>query len=61
MINEGEILMAIKNIRLKTELLANPLYNDAGGSKFWTDIDKKLEEIELSLDKELSYLEKYIY
>lgn len=55
MIQEQEILNEIKAIRKKTELLANPLYNDAGGSSFWSDIDKKLKDIIdlLNKDKEI--------
>lgn len=49
MISECEILKEIQNLRLKTELLANPLYNDAGGSTFWSEIDNKLKEIECTL------------
>lgn len=49
MISEVEILQEIKDIRKKTSLLANPLFNDAGGSSIWSDIDKKLEEIENKL------------
>ena len=49
MISEQEILNEIKDIRKKTSLLANPLFNDAGGSYIWSNIDKKLEEIENKL------------
>lgn len=49
MISEQEILQEIKDIRKKTSLLANPLFNDSGGSSLWNDIDKKLENIENKL------------
>lgn len=52
MINEQEILNEIISIRKKTSLLANPLYNGFCGSHLWGDIDKKLEEIELTLKKD---------
>ena len=52
MIQEQEILNEIQSIRKKTELLANPLYNDAGGSTFWTDIDRQLQDIEHKLLKD---------
>ena len=55
MIREQEILDEIQALRMKTELLANPLYNDAGGSTFWNDIDRQLQDIENKLlkDKEI--------
>ena len=55
MIQEQEILNDIQTIRKKTELLANPLYNDFVGSHFWVDIDKQLQDIETKLlkDKEI--------
>ena len=52
MIQEQEILNEIQTIRKKTELLANPLYNDAGGSTFWNDIDRQLQDIEHKLLKD---------
>ena len=52
MIREQEILDEIINIRKKTELLANPLYNDFCGSHLCGDIDKKLKEIETILIKD---------
>ena len=53
MIKDIEILNEIKEIRDKTELLSNPLYNDAGGSVFWSDIDNKLKKIEEDIEKNL--------
>jgi hypothetical protein len=53
MIKDIEVLNEIKGIRKKTELLANPLYNDAGGSTFWNDIDKRLEQIEKDIENDL--------
>lgn len=52
MIQEREILEEIQKLRKKTELLANPLYNDAGGSTFWKDIDDKLEYIQFTLEED---------
>ena len=51
MISEQEILQEIKNIRKKTSLLANPLFNYSGRSIIWSDIDKKFKEIENKLNK----------
>lgn len=52
MIQEREILEEIQKLRLKTELLANPLYNDFVGSHLWGDIDKQLQDIESKLLKD---------
>lgn len=52
MIKDQEILGEIKNLRKKTQLLANPLYNDSGGSKLYSEIDSKLKSIEESLIKD---------
>lgn len=52
MINEIEILKDIQDLRKKTELLANPLYNDSGGSILWSDIDNQLKDIEIKLLKD---------
>ena len=53
MIRDIEILKDIKKIRKKTELLANPLYNDFCGSHFWIDIDDKLAQIENDIETNL--------
>ena len=53
MIRDIEILNEIITIRKKTELLANPLYNDFCGSHFWGDIDKRLEKIEKYIENNL--------
>ena len=53
MIQEQEILDEIQTLRKKTELLANPLYNDFCGSHFWGDIDKRLEKIEKDIENNL--------
>ena len=53
MIKDLEVLNEIKEIRKKTELLANPFYNDFCGSHFWGDIDKRLEQIEKDIEKDL--------
>lgn len=53
MIKDIEILNEIKTIRKKTELLANPLYNDFCGSHFWGDIDERLKQIEEDIEKDL--------
>ena len=53
MIRDIEILNEIITIRKKTELLANPLYNDFCGSHFWGDIDERLEKIEKDIENNL--------
>jgi hypothetical protein len=53
MIRDIEVLNEIKEIRKKTELLANPLYNDFCGSHFWGDIDERLQKIEEDIEKDL--------
>lgn len=53
MIKDIEVLNEIKRIRKKTELLANPLYNDFCGSHFWGDIDERLKQIEEDIEKDL--------
>ena len=53
MINDIEVLNEIKGIRKKTELLANPLYNDFCGSHFWGDIDERLKQIEKDIENDL--------
>ena len=53
MIKDIEVLNEIKRIRKKTELLANPLYNDFCGSHFWEDIDERLKQIEEDIEKDL--------
>jgi hypothetical protein len=53
MISDIEILNEIQAIRKKTELLANPLYNDFCGSHFWGDIDERLEQIENDIETNL--------
>ena len=53
MIKDIEVLNEIKTIRKKTELLANPLYNDFCGSFFWGYIDKRLKNIENEIEHNL--------
>lgn len=53
MIRDIEVLNEINAIRRKTELLANPLYNDFCGSHFWGDIDERLKQIEEDIEKDL--------
>lgn len=53
MIKDIEILNDIKSILKKTDLLANPLYNDFGGSHFWGDINERLKKIEEDIEKDL--------
>ena len=53
MINDIEVLNEIKVIRKKTELLANPLYNDFSGSHLWGDIDRRLQQIEQDIEDNL--------
>ena len=53
MIKDIEVLNEIKVIRKKTELLANPLYNDFCGSHLWGDIDRRLQQIEQDIEDNL--------
>ena len=53
MIRDIEILNEINEIRKKTEILSNPLYNDSGGSHLWRDIDKRLEQIKKDIETNL--------
>ena len=53
MIRDIEVLNEINAIRRKTELLANPLYNDFCGSHFWGDIDERLKQIEKDIENDL--------
>ena len=53
MIKDLEVLNELKELRKKTELLANPLYNDFCGSHFWGDIDERLQKIEEDIEKDL--------
>jgi len=55
MIKDQEILDDIRNLRKKTQLLANPLYNDTGGSTLYSKIDTSLKKVEewLVNDKEI--------
>jgi hypothetical protein len=53
MIKDIEVLNEIKIIRKKTELLANPLYNDFCGSHLWGDIDRRLQQIEQDIEDNL--------
>ena len=57
MITDIEILNEIKSIRKKTELIANPLYNDFCGSHFWGDIDRRLQQIEQDIKDNLELFE----
>jgi len=53
MIRDIEVLNEIKELRKKTELLANPLYNDFCGSHLWGDIDRRLQQIENDIEDNL--------
>jgi len=53
MIKDIEVLNELKELRKKTELLANPLYNDFCGSHFWEDIDERLQKIEEDIGNDL--------
>ena len=55
MITEKEIANDIDNVLLKTEILANTFYNDAGGSRLWSEIVNKLIDIKNILIKEQVY------
>jgi len=53
MVKDLEVLNEIKEIREKTGLLADPLYNDGAGSDFWSGVDKQLEKIEKDIEENL--------
>lgn len=53
MIKDVEVLNELKDLRKKTELLANPMYNDFTGSYFWGDIDKRLKSIQEDIENDL--------
>ena len=55
MITEKEIANDIDNVLLKAEILANPFYNDARGSRLWSEIANKLVDIKNILIKEQVY------
>lgn len=55
MITEKEIANDIDNVLLKAEILANPFYNDASGSRLWSEIVNKLIDIKNILIKEQVY------
>ena len=57
MITEKEIANDIDNVLLKAEILANPFYNDAGGSKLWSEIANKLIDIKNIL---MAFYNQYI-
>lgn len=53
MIKDIEVLNEIREIRKKTKLLSNPLYNDFCGSHFWSNVDERLEQIEKDIENDL--------
>lgn len=53
MIRDIEVLNEIIEIRKKTEFLKNPLVNDFCGSHFWSDINERLKQIEVDIEKNL--------
>ena len=59
MIKDIEVLNELKKLRKKTELLANPLYNDFCGSHFWGDIDERLKQIEKDIENDLKTFNIY--
>lgn len=52
MSKENIIFEEIVNLKKKMELLANPLYNDAGGSTFWREVYDKIDEAHKLLIKD---------
>lgn len=44
MSKENIIFEEIVNLKKKMELLANPLYNDAGGLTLWREVYDKIDE-----------------
>ena len=45
MISEKSIYIVLSATQKRTSMLANPFYNDAGGSKLWSEVNDKLIEI----------------
>ena len=45
MIRDQEVLDELRNLRKKTQLLANPLYNDADGATLYYKIDASLKKV----------------
>lgn len=54
---EKEALKDIQKIMRSIELYKNPLWNDAGGSTFFSGIYDDLEKIEMKLKKEVKRLD----
>ena len=52
MIRDQEVLDELRSLRKKTQLLANPLYNDAGGAALYSKIDASLKKVEELLVKD---------
>jgi len=53
MVKDLEVLNELKDLRKKTESLADPLKNDFAGSHFWGDIHEQLGKIEEEIEKDL--------
>ena len=56
---EKETLEDVQKIMRSIELYKNPLWNDAGGSTFFSDIYNDLEKIEAKLKEEVERLNSY--
>ena len=52
MSKENLILEKISELKKDMELLANPLYNDTGGSTLWKDVYDKINEAHKLLIKD---------
>ena len=56
---EKETLEDVQKIMRSIELYKNPLWNDAGGSTFFSDIYNDLMKIEAKLKEEVERLNSY--
>ena len=52
MSKENLILEKISELKKDMELLANPLYNDAGGSTLWREVYDKIDDAHKILIKD---------
>ena len=57
---EKETLEDVQKIMRSIELYKNPLWNDAGGSTFFSDIYNDLMKIEAKLKEEVERLNSYV-
>lgn len=56
MINDTEILKEIKDIKRKTEILANPANSGHDKAACWADVNVKLMDVEYDIEKIINKL-----